>query len=125
MSGEPEVWAVYATGLSLEGPKKRLIDAIDRLLPEYQFVTTKRHPDRHPNRFWHVKKCSGMDMKNSGEFSDAPFAKLVETWCLLPEVMSAFSIDLYGRCKDLHRCPGQKAHETSCVEHDATQKNEG
>ena len=42
MSGEPEVWAVYATGLSLEGPKKRLIDAIDRLLLEYQFVTTKK-----------------------------------------------------------------------------------
>ena len=95
MSGEPQVWAVNATGFPLEGPKKRLIDDL-----EYQFVTTKRHPDRHPDRSWRVKKGSGMGMKNSGEFFDAPFAKLVETWCLLPEVMSAFSIDLYGRCED-------------------------
>ena len=40
-------------------------------------------------------------MKNSGELSDA-VAKLVETKCLLPEVMNAFvfSFDLCGRIKD-------------------------
>ena len=39
-------------------------------------------------------------MKNSGELSDAAFAFLVERWCLNPDTLSAFAIDLYGRFKD-------------------------
>ena len=38
-----------------------------------------------------------MGMKNSGEVSDAACAFLVERWCLKPDTLSAFSIDLYGR----------------------------
>ena len=41
-----------------------------------------------------------MGMKNSGEVSDAAFAFLVERWCVSPDTMNVFSIDLYGRFKD-------------------------
>ena len=41
-----------------------------------------------------------MGMQNSGELSDAAFAKLVGTWCLLPVVMSKFSTGSYGRLTD-------------------------
>ena len=46
------------------------------------------------------KEVSGMAMKNSGEVSDAAFAFLVERWCVNPDTMNAFSIDLYRRFKD-------------------------
>ena len=39
-------------------------------------------------------------MNNSGELSDAAFAFLVERWCLKPDTLSAFAIELYGRFKD-------------------------
>ena len=39
-------------------------------------------------------------MKNSGGFSDAAFAFMVERWCLRPDTLNAFSIDLRGRFKD-------------------------
>ena len=42
MSGEPEVLAVDAAGLTMKGWRKRLIH--HRFLLEYQFVTTK-NPD--------------------------------------------------------------------------------
>ena len=41
-----------------------------------------------------------MEMKNSGELSDAAFAFLVERWCLKPDTLNAFAIGLYGRFKD-------------------------
>ena len=74
----------------------KVIETISCCHIEYQFVTTNRPPDR----LGRVKKGAGMGMKNSGELSCASFAKLVETWCLLPEVPTAFCIDLYGRLKD-------------------------
>ena len=46
------------------------------------------------------KKDSRTGTKSSGESSDAAFAKLVEIWCHQPDVMSAFSIDVYGRFQD-------------------------
>ena len=39
-------------------------------------------------------------MKNSGELSHAAFAFLVERWCLKPDTLSVFAIDVYGRFKD-------------------------
>ena len=60
------------------------------------FVASKRHPES----LWRVQEGSGMGMKNSGELSDAAFAFLVERWCLKPDTLSAFAIDLYGRFKD-------------------------
>ena len=41
-----------------------------------------------------------MGVKSSGELSDAAFAFLVERQCLRPDILSAFSIYLYGRFKD-------------------------
>ena len=69
---------------------------VDHFLLTHQFVTSKRHPER----LWRVQKGSGMGIKNSGEVSDAAFAFLVERWCVSPDTMNAFSIDLYGRFKD-------------------------
>ena len=37
-----------------------------------------------------------MEMVNSGELSDAAFAFLGERWCLTPDTLGAFAIDLYG-----------------------------
>ena len=42
-----------------------------------------------------------MVMKKSGELSDAAFAFLVERWCPRPDTLSAFSVDMYGRFKDI------------------------
>ena len=91
MSGDPEILACDAAGLSEEGPRKRLLYEVDHFLLTHQFVTSKRHPER----LWRVRKGSGMGMKNSGEVSDAAFAFLVERWCVSPDTMNAFSIDLY------------------------------
>ena len=96
MSGDPEILACDAAGLSEEGPRKRLLYEDDHFLLTYQFVTSKRHP----GRLWRVQKGSGMGMKNSGEVSDAAFAFLVERWCVSLDTMNVFSIDLYGRFKD-------------------------
>ena len=52
ISGEPEFSDVDAAGSSDEGPKTRLLHDVDHSLLESQFVTTKRHPDRH----WCVKE---------------------------------------------------------------------
>ena len=121
MSDESEFLAVDAVSLSDEGPRKRLIHDVDRFFLEYQFVTTNRHPDK----LWHVKKGSGMGMKNSGELSDA-VSKLVESWFLLLEVVSAFSSDLCGRFKDdIHIVDrDRKAHETLRVGHEATKQTQ-
>ena len=96
MSGDPEILACDAAGLAEEGPGKRLLYDVDHFLLTHQFVTSKRHPER----LWRVQKGSGMGMKNSGEVSDAAFPFLVERWCVSPDTMNAFSIDLYGRFKD-------------------------
>ena len=56
MSGEPEVLAVGAAGLSNKDQEKRLIYDVDRFLREYQLVTTERHPDR----LWRVKRGSSI-----------------------------------------------------------------
>ena len=96
MSGDPEILARNAAGLSEEGPRKRPLREVDRSRLTHQFVASRRHPER----LWRVQKGSGMVMKNSGELSDAAFAFLVERWCPRPDTLSAFSIDMYGRFKD-------------------------
>ena len=96
MSGDPDALASDAAGLSEEGPRKRLLYDVDRFLLTHQFVASRRHPER----LWRVQKGSGMGMKNSGELSDAAFAFLVERWCLKPDTLDMFAIDLYGRFKD-------------------------
>ena len=96
MSGDPETLACDAAGFSDEGPRKRLPREVDLFLLTHQFVASKRHPEK----LWRVQKVSGMGMKNSGELSDAAFAFLVERWCLKPDTLSAFAIDLYKRFKD-------------------------
>ena len=96
MSGDPEILACDAAGLSEEGPRKRLLYEDDHFLLTHQFVTSKRHP----GRLWRVQKGAGMGMQNSGEVSDAAFAFLVERWCVSPDTLNGFSIDLYGRFKD-------------------------
>ena len=96
MSGDPEILAYDAAGLSDEGPRKRLLREVDFFLPTHQFVASERHPEW----LWRVQKGSGMEMKNSGELSNAAFAFLVERWCLKPDTLSAFAIDLDGRFKD-------------------------
>ena len=62
-----------------------------------------------------------MGMKNSREVSDAAFPFLVERWCVSPDTMNAFSIDLYGRFKDdiitVAKKPG--VHQTFCLGHEA------
>ena len=95
-SGDPEILACDAAGLSEEGPRKRLLREVDRFFLTHQFVASKRHPER----LWRVQKGSGMGMKNSGELSDAAFPFLVERWSLRPDILSAFSSDLYRRFKD-------------------------
>ena len=95
---------VDAAGSFDEGPRARLLHDVDHFLLESHFVTTKRHPDRH----WRVKRGSVMGMQNSGELSDTAFAKLVGTWSLLPEVMSAFSINLADSRTTSSSSPGQK-----------------
>ena len=77
MSGEPEILACDAAGLSDEGPRKRLLCEVDHFFLTHPFVASKRHPVR----LWRAQKGSGMGMKNSGELSDAAFAFLVERWC--------------------------------------------
>ena len=74
MSDDPEMLACDAAGLSEEGPRKRLLREVDRFFLTHQFVASKRHLER----LWRVQKGSGMEMKNSGELSDAAFALLVE-----------------------------------------------
>ena len=96
MSGDPEVLASDAAGLSEEGPRKRLLCEVVRFLLTHQFVASRRHPER----LWRVQKGSGMEMKNSGELSDTAFAFLVKRWCLKPDTLGMFAIDLYGRFKD-------------------------
>ena len=96
MSGDPEVLASDAAGLSEEGPRKRLLCEVVRFLLTHQFVASRRHPER----LWRVQKGSGMGMKNSGELSDTAFAFLVERWCLKPDTLGMFAIDLCGRFKD-------------------------
>ena len=96
MSGDPEILAYDAAGLSDEGPRKRVLREVDLFILTHQFVASKRHP----GRLWRVQKGSGMGMKNSGELSDAAFAFLVERWCLKSDTLSAFAIDLYGRFND-------------------------
>ena len=46
MSGDPEILASDAAGLSEEGPRKRLLREVDRFLLTDQFATSKRHPER-------------------------------------------------------------------------------
>ena len=92
MSGDLEIFACDAAGLSEEGPRKRSQCEVDHFLLTHQFVTSKRHPER----LWRVQKGSGTGTKNSGEVSDAACAFLVER-CLKPDTLSTFSIDLYGR----------------------------
>ena len=60
MSGDPEILACDAAGLSEEGPRKRLLYEVDHFLLTHQLVTSKRHPER----LWRVQKGSGMGMKN-------------------------------------------------------------
>ena len=96
MSGDPEILACDAAGLSEEGPGKRPRREVDRSRLTHQFVASRRHPER----LWRVQKGSGMVMQNSGELSDAAIAFLVERWCPRPDTLSAFSIDMYGRFKD-------------------------
>ena len=78
MSAEPGSLAVDAVGACNGGPRTRLTHDVDRFFLEYQFATTKRHPDR----LWRTKKGLDMGMKYSSELPDAAFAKLVETRCL-------------------------------------------
>ena len=96
MSGDPEILACDAAGLSEQGPRKRLLCEVDRFLLTHSFVASRRHPER----LWRVQKKSRMGMKNSGELSDAAFAFLVERRCLKLDTLKPFTIDLYGRFKD-------------------------
>ena len=73
-SGDPEILACDAAGLSEEGPRKRPLCEVDRFLLTHPFVASRRHPAR----LWREQKGSGMGMKNSGELSDATFAYLVD-----------------------------------------------
>ena len=61
MSGDPEILACDAAGLSEEGPRKRLLYEVDHFLLTHQFVTSKRHPER----LWRVQKGSGMGVGRS------------------------------------------------------------
>ena len=89
MSGDPEILASDAAGLSEEGPRKRLLREVDRFLLTHQFVASKRHPER----LRRVRKGSSVGMKNSGVLSDAAFAFFVERWCLRLDILG-------GRNKD-------------------------
>ena len=116
MSGDPEILAYDAAGLSDEGPRKRLLRKVDLFLLTHQFVASERHPEW----LWRVQKGSGMGMKNSGELSNAAFAFLVERWCLKPDTLSAFAIDLYGRFKDdiiVARNRNLTKHFVWCMKH--------
>ena len=55
MSGEPDILACDAAGLSDEGPRKRLLCEVDYFLLTHQFVASKRHPER----LWRTQKGSG------------------------------------------------------------------
>ena len=90
MSGDPEILACDAAGLSEEGPRKRLLYVVDHFLLTHQFVTSKRHPER----------LMASTKKVQAWVSDAAFSFLVERWCVNRDTMNAFSIDLYGRFKD-------------------------
>ena len=46
MSGDPEILACDAAGLSGEGPRKRPLRGVDLFLLTHQFVASKRHPER-------------------------------------------------------------------------------
>ena len=52
ISGEPAFSDVDAAGSFDEGPRTRLLHDVAHFLLESQFVTTKRHPERH----WRVKE---------------------------------------------------------------------
>ena len=57
MSGDPEILACDAAGLSGDGPRERLLlREVDLFLLTHQFVASKRHPER----LWRVQKGSGM-----------------------------------------------------------------
>ena len=46
MSGDPGILACDAAGLSEEGPRKRQLCEVDRVLLTHQFVASRRHPER-------------------------------------------------------------------------------
>ena len=92
VSCDPEILACDAAGTSEEGSRKRLQYKVGRFLLTHLFVASKRHLES----LWRVQKGSGMEMMNSGESSDAAFALLGERWCLTPDTLGAFAIDLYG-----------------------------
>ena len=56
MSGDPEILACDAAGLSDDGPRKRLLCKADHFLLTHQFAASKRHPER----LWRVQKGSVM-----------------------------------------------------------------
>ena len=90
MTGDPEILACDAAGLSDQGARKRLLREVDLFLLTHQRVASE-HP---PERLWREQRSSGMEMKNAGELSDTAFAFLVERRCLKPDTLSAFAIDL-------------------------------
>ena len=88
-----------------------------RRRPRPFFLSTSSYPQKDiQTDSGASKKGSRTDTKSSGESSDAAFAKLVVIWCLQPEVISAFSIDVYGRFKvDIFIMAGDRRLTKHCV----------
>ena len=117
MSGDPEILACDAAGLSDEGPKKRPQREVDLFLLTHQFVASKRHPETLRRE----QQGSGMGMKNLGELFDAAIAFLVERWCLEPDHPECIPFRLVRKVRRRHHhcCKKPTPHQTLCLGHEA------